>query len=379
MDKNNLFKFEKKKKKRESYCPNCGKYGHFYKNCIEPITSYGIIIYKRVKKKVFSKNQNDKISNNKINNICKYNNIGKFNYKNYDPLRSINKFNENNNLEEDNIFKETKVFNENNELDEVEELIPNLKNNCTISYNYNRDDEEIYYLIVRRKDSLSFVEFIRGRYNLNDIEFIYRMFSEMTIQERDWIKNKPFYEIWKYLWKNDNNKNHKNEYEISSNKLNKIKTGYTSNDKFISLDVILNETKSIYIYPEWGFPKGRRNNREKDIETSEREFQEETGFRQGEYNIIRQLDSLSEIFVGSNNVHYKHIYFLAHCPFEKIPKINPNNFHQTSEIGDIGWLKFEDITKNYFRIYDIEKIDLLTQINNLLLKYKFSEENIMVI
>ena len=33
--------FEKKRKK--VYCNNCGKFGHYYRQCLEPIISYGII------------------------------------------------------------------------------------------------------------------------------------------------------------------------------------------------------------------------------------------------------------------------------------------------------------------------------------------------
>ena len=28
------------------YCGNCGKFGHTYRHCSEPITSIGIILYK---------------------------------------------------------------------------------------------------------------------------------------------------------------------------------------------------------------------------------------------------------------------------------------------------------------------------------------------
>ena len=35
---------EKKKKKKILYCSNCGRIGHCFKFCIEPISSYGIIL-----------------------------------------------------------------------------------------------------------------------------------------------------------------------------------------------------------------------------------------------------------------------------------------------------------------------------------------------
>ena len=30
---------------KKSYCSNCGRYGHNYSKCNEPITSLGIILY----------------------------------------------------------------------------------------------------------------------------------------------------------------------------------------------------------------------------------------------------------------------------------------------------------------------------------------------
>ena len=45
-------KYIKKKKKREIYCGNCGKLGHVYKQCREPITSCGIIGYQIFKQNI---------------------------------------------------------------------------------------------------------------------------------------------------------------------------------------------------------------------------------------------------------------------------------------------------------------------------------------
>ena len=43
---------------------------------------------------------------------------------------------------------------------------------------------------------------------------------------------------------------------------------------------------SKFIEPEWGFPKGRRNNKEKDINCAIREFYEETNFDNQDYQIL---------------------------------------------------------------------------------------------
>ena len=215
------------------------------------------------------------------------------------------------------------------------------------------------------------------------------MFNEMTKSEREKIKNESFESLWNFLWMNKSNNNFKIEYDISYNKFLKINEGYfidiqdTNNEntvskKFINLDIILRETESVYNVPEWGFAKGRRNNRERDLDCAEREFQEETGFRRGEYNIIHQLDKIDEVFIGSNKINYKHTYFIAHCPFNKIPIINQNNKHQAYEVGDIGWFSFEECY-NIFRPCDVEKKELLVKVHNVLKNLKFTEEDVKII
>ena len=57
-----------------------------------------------------------------------------------------------------------------------------------------------------------------------------------------------------------------------------------------------------------GFQKGRRNLRESDYDCALREFQEETGFERNEYEILRNIRPVEEIFYGSNNIRYKHVY-----------------------------------------------------------------------
>jgi len=312
---------DKKRRKKDLYCTNCGKLGHSYKNCQEPITSYGVIVFRRVSK------------DNKSNSIL--------------SVDSINEF--------------------------------NLNNNCMVSQNCLKNNTIIKYLLIRRKDSLNYVEFLRGRYDLEDTEFIYMMFNEMTNSEIDRIKNHTCEDLWRKLWKNNRSGIYKNEFDISNMKIKKIKNGYyTKNNEYVSLQVILDNIKNPYIEPEWGFPKGRRNNKESDLEASEREFQEETGFRKGEYNIIYQLNSVSETFKGSNGIMYKHVYYIAHCPYDKHVKINPKSRHQIIEIGDIGWFDYDEAIK-YFRTCDVEKVNLLNKINNVLENLVFSAESIKVI
>ena len=68
------------------------------------------------------------------------------------------------------------------------------------------ENNEMKFLMIQRKDSLSFMEFIRGKYELNNLEYIKQLLLNMTISEREMIITLNFDDIWKYLWiQNENN------------------------------------------------------------------------------------------------------------------------------------------------------------------------------
>ena len=59
------------------------------------------------------------------------------------------------------------------------------------------------------------------------------------------------------------------------------------------------------------FQKERRNLRETDYDCAIREFEEESSLNKEEYEILRNIRPVEEIFYGSNNIRYKHIYYIA--------------------------------------------------------------------
>ena len=65
---------------------------------------------------------------------------------------------------------------------------------------FTRTDEGIKYLLICRKDSLGYVDFMRGKYPLNNKTYIEHIFSEMTSVEKERILNNSFDELWQNLW-----------------------------------------------------------------------------------------------------------------------------------------------------------------------------------
>lgn len=270
-----------------NYCTNCGKSGHINKDCTEPITSCGIICFN-------IKN----ISTQKIENILynKFIDIEDYNYKNLKFLSKIYKY---------------------------------------------KDD--IKFLLIQRKHSLSYIEFIRGRYNEKDIKKIEYLFSLMSKTEVENIKTLDFQFLWDDLWKKTaRSKAFLKELTISKNKFNYCK----KNNFFNNL-----ETK--YDTPEWGFPKGRRNKYEKNLDCAIREFEEETNYKN--YTLFDRINYMEEVFKGTNLIDYKHIYYFAGSDNDKINEIN-----DTYEVGNIGWYTYDETLK-LIRSYDVSKFDVINQ------------------
>ena len=410
--------------KQPIFCNNCGKYGHFFYQCNNPITSIGIIAFR------------------------------------YLPLSHT--------------FSNTSL--------------PTLT---------TRKRE---YLIIRRKDTLGYIDFIRGKYSIHNKQYILNMFKQMTDDERQtilrYVKEEMSYDykfkLWRQLWTSDpqtithygssNNyfqcggqpnpsheKSGKN-FKVSEEKISKDKfvilangmhtnaysnTNNNSNGTFeynhekkftknfqkrhpFNIQTLIEECEQKYPEwrwkeQEWGFPKGRRDSQESDFNCGLREFTEETGYyksipvdlltfyassrnitwiekkkeppsfslnignqpfyeKMGDIhdpklsislkNSFNEDDSLEaklrrsknmikitgvlnvfpfeENFVGSNQKPYKHKYYLMQMDYD-----TKQAEYQSSEVSNTAWKTYEECME-LFRFYNEEKKQMLTRIHCML-------------
>ena len=222
---------------------------------------------------------------------------------------------------------------------------------------FKKIDSEIKYLMVQRKDTLGFVEFMRGKYNLENLRYLYKLFKIMTKKERDGIVSSDFDTLWDNLWMKKQTSQYHNEYDSSKKKFNILKKGIKVKSEKITLETINNLVPINWYEPEWGFPKGRRNVRESDRDCALREFMEETGLKKHDYHVRDELGVFNELFSGTNNIRYKHIYYIAEANPEFCAdkfEIDVNNFSQVSEISNINWWNFTEALKK-IRSYNNEK------------------------
>ena len=131
---------------------------------------------------------------------------------------------------------------------------------------FRKNDEGVrQYLMIRRKDSIGYVEFMRGKYNIYSKMYLMNIISEMTLDEKDRVLNNDFDILWRQLWGDDINAQYRGEEKISRDKFESLKNGIVINSNEYSLESLINESGTAWTETEWGFPKGRHNNQEKDL------------------------------------------------------------------------------------------------------------------
>jgi 8-oxo-dGTP pyrophosphatase MutT (NUDIX family) len=123
------------------------------------------------------------------------------------------------------------------------------------------------------------------------------------------------------------------------------------------------------VTPEWGFPKGRRDQGESEFACAIREFWEETNIRDTEIYLLRNVEPLVESFVGSNRVQYAHKYYLAFAPqgvgTKSFAEVAAANEHVRREVGDIRWISLSE-AETVFRPEHAEKREILRRIRRVL-------------
>jgi len=226
------------------------------------------------------------------------------------------------------------------------------------------------FLMIRRKDSFGYIDFIRGKYSCQQISQIQKSVNEMSVIEKKRLLEEPFEALWRDLWGDNNKSQYRGEEITSSKKFEQIKQGLLYHGELVTLEDIISKSTTSWSETEWEFPKGRRNYQEKDLDCALREFEEETGLSSHSICIVENLLPFEEMFIGSNHKSYKHKYFLAYMSDEMNIKEEEglSNF-QTSEVSKLEWKTTEECLA-CIRPYNLEKKQLISNIYKILQEYR---------
>lgn len=272
----------------QTICTNCGGQGHVFRQCIAPVTSYGVIMVR--------------------------------------PQKGF-------------------------------DIASSLANNPGLVT--GMENQNLEFLLIQRRDSLGFIELMRGRYKITDIDYIRLHLGAITEQERNKYRDGPFETLWSGMWGLDHSHLYKNEYEIAKGKWEQIHSGVTDlQGKFWTIDDIIASAPPAPLTPEWGFPKGRRDAQESDYVCAMREMYEETGVKESQVIPIQNLEPLVESFFGSNHVHYCHKYYIVWVPAEIKVEFDDTNATMRREIGNLKWFPLNEALK-HLREENIEKREVL--------------------
>lgn len=272
-------------------CSNCGQVGHVTKSCSQPITSFGILLF-RYRPSDISSNQAEAL---------------------------------------------------------LQGVIPPIHPE---------------FLLIQRRDSIGFVEILRGKYKVGDDDYVRCQLRGMTRREQEKLLTMPFDSLWEDLWgpPRDSKHAYRAEKETSRAKLEELRS------RSPSLEDLVKEVDQSWSTPEWGFPKGRREPYESDYACAVRETWEETGFRDREYIVLRGLEPITESFTGSNGVQYCHKYYIAFVPSDKATRPLEITKEMEREIGSLAWYSAEDAVA-HIRPENPEKRQLLHRVAGLLRSY----------
>lgn len=218
------------------------------------------------------------------------------------------------------------------------------------------DPRTVSTLMVRRKDSMAYVEFIRGKYELTDTAFLNKLISNMTILEQTWIVQETFDKLWMKLWGNGRDASGI-EFDNAKEKFNLL-----NRKDYVERNV------SAYKDPEWGFPKGRRMRGESDLDCAIREFVEETNIPSESYDIIPDA-VFTEVFKGTNDVMYKHVYFLALLKNSKSMDLKKLTIVQRREISCVDWKTISEV-RNITRPHYTERKKIMDKVETYISSVK---------
>jgi 8-oxo-dGTP pyrophosphatase MutT (NUDIX family) len=201
---------------------------------------------------------------------------------------------------------------------------------------YDENEHDIYYLIVQRRDTFEYVDFIRGKYyNVNgDVNGdVYKMVSNMATFERELLMTYPHDRLVDDLCAFNKTKPPRRWYD----------SPFCDRD---SIARVLPLREEAFKEPEYEFPKGRKNKDESSLHCAIREFREETKLSIEFF--LANIDDIVETYKGTDNRWYSTHFYVARCMVKKpIPEKTQvqkgvRTLSVSNEVSDVFWCNCKD-------------------------------------
>ena len=194
----------------------------------------------------------------------------------------------------------------------------------------NPDTKCYQILMIKKRNTYSFIEFVRGIYDpYKDLDLEY-MFDAMTITEKSMIQTRNFNTLWNYC---NGEPTRGSDRSIYARSLKKYTTLVEREGDVLSS--LISKTKNATLL--WEIPKGRPNKKETPLVSAVREFEEETGLSKDSYRILFDEGTIEYSFVDGG-VKYKYIYYIATLSSSTTPTYDYKNSHMLWELSELQFM-----------------------------------------
>jgi len=177
---------------------------------------------------------------------------------------------------------------------------------------------EVKFLVIQRRDTLSFIQLLRFSNKLSDEE-IRQKISRITPNEAERLLSHTFKDLWEDLFIDKSNRTYITER-------NKARYNYKLLLEKYKSEIEIPKTNKL----EWGIPKGRRNRKE-------------TGFDCSKIQIINTRPFFYNLDYGFRAV-------CVECWLAKSEKLLEPNYKKTKlrsfiseEVGDVKWISTKEM------------------------------------
>ena len=313
-------------------CLNCNTVGHVYRDCPEPLTSYGILLFCRPQ--INSRHATTDTDTTSVSTT----------------MDADDATTDANDADADDA--------------DADDAASTTDTTTADATTMDADDDAIRYLMICRRHTFGFVEFIRANFDIQNTAYIRQLYTEMTCEERERIRSHRFNELWENLWLN------RRDHDKYYREFLKSRTNF---EKLCATPCFqeLQESRSTapeWLTPEWGFPKGKKNWHEENLDCAMREMREETNIHEKGYRILHEFAPIEERFIGTDRRQYRHVYYIAEAQTQIPVCIDEKNIMQVREVGNIQWMSLTDCVK-MIRPYNKEKVQMLQSVHKLIRQY----------
>jgi 8-oxo-dGTP pyrophosphatase MutT (NUDIX family) len=234
-------------------------------------------------------------------------------------------------------------------------LRPPVDNTCTVCSNprevvFRQMEHKCRYslLVMQKKNTHSFCDIVMGKVHIKTLP---RIIDELTCQEKKRLLTWDFGKLWASLWAYHSEKR-------ASTTRDFVRAKYIFESWRKMIHHFIEASKTHYPLSEFGFPKGRPEQRESRLKCALREFGEETGYDPRNILVPDQNHKITETFLGSDNTVYQHTYFMG---ILQDSSLRPKIFRDNNEVLNLGWIDVGSLHL-LFRPYETSKMAVVRSI-----------------